>query len=101
MGNICSTCGLPKDICVCQEIAKQGQKINIKIEKRKYRKLYTIVEGFDSGTNIKQLAKQLKAKLACGGTSKDNRIELQGEHKDKVKQLLLKMNYNEDQIDVY
>ena len=100
MSSICQTCGLPNDICVCQEISKTGQKIKVSIEKRKYRKPYTIVEGFDEGADMHELAKTFKKKLACGGTSKGNKIELQGEHKDKVKQILLKMNYSEDQIDI-
>ena len=45
--------------------------------------------------------KEFKRKLACGGTIKDNKIELQGDHREKVKEMLLKMNYNQDQIDVY
>ena len=100
MSNICTKCGLPNDLCVCQEIAKESQRIKISTQQRKYRKKYTIVEGFDKETDIRQLAKTLKNKLACGGTSKDNRVELQGNHKEKVKEILLKMNYSEDQIDV-
>lgn len=98
---ICPTCGLPKDICVCGEIAKEAQRVKITTERRRYRKTYTIVEGFDSSVDMRALAKELKKKLACGGTYKDNRIELQGEHRRKVKELLVKMNYNEDQIDIY
>ena len=49
---------------------------------------------------MKALAKELKQKLACGGTAKDNHIELQGDHLSKVKGILLKMNYTEDQMDI-
>lgn len=101
MTDICPTCGLPKDICVCQEIAKGGQKIKISSERRKFGKISTVVEGFEAGTDIHALAKDLKRKLACGGTAKDNKIELQGDHRRRVKEILLKMNYVEDQIDVY
>jgi len=100
MSNICPKCGLPKDICVCNEITKDKEKIRIKIEQRKYRKKYTIIEGFDKDTDIKKIAKELKNKLACGGTAKEKHIELQGDHKEKAKQILLKMNYTEEQIDV-
>ncbi len=100
MSNICHTCGLPNDLCVCQEISKTGQKIKVSVEKRRYRKPYTIVDGFDENADMKNIVKTFKKKLACGGTIKENRIELQGEHKAKVKQILLKMNYSEDQIDI-
>jgi translation initiation factor 1 len=92
---------LPRDICVCQEIAKESQKIKIAVEKKRFGKLATILDGFGESTDIKALAKELKRKLACGGTFKENRIELQGDHRQKVKEILIKMNYDEGQIDVY
>jgi len=45
----------------------------------------TIIEGFDKSIDIKELAKKLKNKFACGGTSKGNSIELQGDHTKNVK----------------
>jgi translation initiation factor 1 len=39
------------------------------------------------------LAKQLKNKCAAGGTYKDGRIELQGDHKKKVKAVLEEMGF--------
>lgn len=100
MSEICSKCGLPKELCVCQEIAKEAQKIKISVEKKKFKKLVTLIEGFDSGTDFKSLVKELKHKLACGGTSKDGYIVLQGDHRDRAKELLVKLNYSEDQINV-
>jgi translation initiation factor 1 len=100
MVQICPKCGLPKDLCVCQEIVKEAQKIVIKEEKKKFKKFVTVIEGLDSSTDVKSLAKELKRRLACGGTVKGNTIELQGEHKEKAKDILLSMNYTTDQIDV-
>jgi translation initiation factor 1 len=90
MSEICSSCGLPKDLCVCETIAKEEQKIHVEVVKRRFGKLITVVSGFDGKTiNVKELAKKLKSKLACGGTQKDNTIELQGDHVDKVKILII------------
>jgi translation initiation factor 1 len=100
MTEVCSTCGLPKDLCVCQEIAKERQKIIISTERKKYRKLMTVVENLDENINLEELAKKLKRKLACGGTVKGRRIELQGEHTGSVKEFLVKLNYPEDQIEI-
>lgn len=89
MNDICVTCGLPKDLCVCESIAKESQKIEIMIEKRKFGKKYTVIKGVDSKEiDIKDLVKKLKAKFACGGTAKGNNIELQGDHKLKVRDIL-------------
>ena len=97
---MCSKCGMPQDICVCQDIARERQKIKITSERRRYGKVTTMVEGFDENINVVDLAKKLKQKLACGGTSKGRRIELQGKQKDRVYKALIGMGYNENQIDI-
>jgi translation initiation factor 1 len=47
---------------------------------------------------LKKLAKELKSKLATGGTVKNGRIELQGDHRERVKELLAEMGYSPDNI---
>lgn len=97
--NICPTCGLPQQACVCTEIAKSSQHIKITIVKRRYGKLSTIVSGFDRSIDIKSLAKSLKNELACGGTRKRQEIELQGYHIKKIKPLLVKLGFDENSIE--
>lgn len=99
MSEICEKCGLPKDICACDVIAKEGQKIIIKEVERRFGKIVTIIEGLDQKSiDIKDLARQLKQKLACGGTFKDGRIELQGRHSSKVKGELVRLGFSPDTI---
>ena len=101
MNEICPKCGLPKELCMCEIIAKEAQRIVIKIEKKKFGKNYTVVTGIDhKEIDMKDLLKSLKSKLACGGTAKDNQIELQGEHKHRVKDILIAMGFPADRIDV-
>ena len=88
MSDICAVCGLPKDLCVCEEIAREEQQIRIFTEKRRFGKLMTVVEGIDSSNiDIKDLCTTLKTKCACGGTSKDGKIELQGIIKTRSKNI--------------
>jgi len=95
MPDICNMCGLPKELCVCEEIAREQQDIKIYIEKRRYGKMVTIVEGINaSDIDINDLARQLKTKCASGGTVKDGNIELQGDHKKKVQEALLALGFN-------
>ncbi|RLG21894.1 stress response translation initiation inhibitor YciH [Candidatus Micrarchaeota archaeon] len=101
MGEICPVCGLPKELCVCKEITKESAKIKISTERKKFKKYMTIIEGFDDGADITAIGREFKKKLACGGTIKNKRIELQGDHREKVKQMLLEMGYDEKQIEVY
>lgn len=95
---ICPKCGLPQQACVCEQIAKDSQRINITNDKKRYGKITTLISGFDNSVDLKQITKQLKNKLACGGTFKDRTIELQGDHREKVKQALVKIGFDEDSI---
>ena len=101
MSEICITCGLPKDLCVCEDIAKESQKIDIFIDKKRFGKKYTVVAGIDEKQiNLKELIKKLKEQLACGGTIKEGKIELQGDHKQAVKETLLKLGFAKETINV-
>ena len=101
MSEICPKCGLAKELCVCETIAKESQLIKVFLERKKFRKFCTIIEGIDhKEIDIKDLAKKLKEQLACGGTMKDGKIELQGDHKNKIKGILVKMGFPPDSIEV-
>ncbi len=97
--DICPKCGLPLQACVCKEIAKTEQRIKIETDKRRYGKIITLVTGLSKDVDIKELAKNLKSELACGGTVKNDTIELQGDHRKKVKPVLVKLGFPEDTIE--
>jgi len=55
----------------------------------------TTVSGLDlPEAQIKILAKQLKQKCSTGGTVKENVIEIQGDHREKLKVELEKLGHN-------
>ncbi|MBR9675770.1 stress response translation initiation inhibitor YciH [Candidatus Woesearchaeota archaeon] len=101
MSEICTTCGLPQELCVCETIAKESLKIKIYTIKKKYGKKYTVIKGInDKDVNIKEVTKKLKNTFACGGTAKEGVIELQGEHKQRTKDVLAKMGFPPETIEV-
>ena len=101
MAEVCPVCGLPKDICVCREIAKEQQRIRVRLEKRKWGRAMTIIDGLDDGcTDLNELAKKLKTICACGGTAKNGMVMLQGDQREKVKELLIELGYPEENIEV-
>lgn len=101
MSEVCPKCGLPKELCVCETIAKEGQTIKVYVVKRKFGRLCTVIEGIDTkAIDIKDLAKKLKSKFACGGTAKEGRIELQGDHKLKAKEALIELGFPSERIEV-
>jgi len=91
---------LPKELCVCGTIAKEEAKIKVYTVRRRFGKTVTIIEGIEEKANPKELTKKLKTKLACGGTYKNEKIELMGNHKKKVKELLIKAGFPEEKIEV-
>ncbi len=91
--------GLPKELFDIEQITKETHKIKIRVERRRMKKMVTSIKGIENKKEMKQIARDLKKKLACGGTVKDDEIELQGEHKEKAKESLMQYGYREDQID--
>ncbi len=61
----------------------------------------TVIEGISKDMNPEEILRKLKKKLACGGTYKDGKLELQGDHREKIKKLLSsEFGFNEEQIEV-
>jgi translation initiation factor 1 len=91
--------GLPPEIC--EQLSVEEQIIKIRVEKRRFGKEVTIIEGIDEREfNLKKLASELKSRLATGGTAKNGRIELQGDHRYRVKKILVEMGFPEENITV-
>ncbi len=99
MTDICDKCGLPKELCVCETIAKEKEKIRVFTEKKRYGKSITVIQGLSRDVDAKKILKELKTRLACGGTLKGREIELQGDHKSKAADILAKLGFSKDQIE--
>ena len=84
--------------CVCEQIVKEGQRIQVSTDKKRYGKIVTVVSGFDKEIDIKKTAKPLKNELACGVTFRDGEIELQGDHTKRIKPILVKLGFDENSI---
>ncbi|MEM3361853.1 MAG: hypothetical protein QXV64_01780 [Candidatus Anstonellaceae archaeon] len=97
MGNILQD-DLMKEI-VSDAIEKQNIRLKVYATKKKFKKLVTIVEGVEKD-KLEQTAKELKNKLACGGTVKEGLIVLQGNHISKIKEILVSMGYLADSIEI-
>ena len=71
------------------------QKLYVSIDrKNRGGKEVTLVEGFvGSDSDLKELGKLLKSKCGVGGTVKNDTINIQGNHRDKVMDLLSNMGY--------
>jgi translation initiation factor 1 len=73
--------------------AQQNLRVQASRKGRK-GKTVTVVTGFQAKPEtIAALLKQLKAQCGTGGTVKENEIEIQGEHKQKLVQILTQLGY--------
>ncbi len=70
---------------------------NVRVEassKGRKGKTVTIIRGFQANPDtLADLLKKLKTHCGAGGTLKDNEIEIQGDHKQKIVQYLIQLGY--------
>ena len=86
----CIKCGKPLKKCKCLQPTNSDQSGGvIRISKEtKGRKGsgVTLVKGVrGSSSDLKQIAKNLKSQLGVGGTIKDGVIEIQGDHRQLIR----------------
>jgi translation initiation factor 1 len=79
-----------------EDLAKNQQKIRLHLERLKGNKEATVVKGFvGSDGTLEALGKLLKIKCGVGGTVKEGEILIQGNHRDKVLQILINEGYSQ------
>jgi len=78
------------------------EKVRIVISKvtRKYNKPVTVVSGLEDLQDAESMSKELKKILGTGGTYKDGKILLQGDHRDKVREYLVAKGFRKESIKV-
>ena len=61
-----------------------------------------MIEGLDPKlNNLENVARELKNKYACGGTAKNGYVFLQGDHRDTIKETLVKLGFAESSIELH
>ena len=86
---------LPNDGSSADTISSAQQQLRIRLDtKKRAGKAVTLVQGFiGKDDDLQQLGKNLKNFCGTGGSVKDGEIIIQGDHRDKVLQWLLKNGY--------
>lgn len=95
-GRLCPDCEQPTTECQCkneQTIGDGNVLISLETKGRKGKGV-TVVKGLPiTEEKLKTLAKKLKAQCGTGGAVKDGHIEIQGDNRQKLKNLLEKEGY--------
>ncbi len=75
-------------------IPPEKQTAKLSIEKRKKGKVVTVVRGLPSaGNDLPELLTQLKTACGAGGALKEDSLEIQGKHLERVRDALAKIGY--------
>jgi translation initiation factor 1 len=85
---------------ILKELDKEKARIVIFKDIRKFRKSVTVVSGLQETEDAIEITRALKTNIGTGGTYKDGQIVLQGDHREAVKNILIRRGFNEDSIEV-
>lgn len=75
-------------------LSPSQQNLRIWLDRLKGGRVATVVRGFVGRQEaLAELGKELKKSCGVGGTAKDGEIIIQGDHRDRVMELLTKAGY--------
>jgi translation initiation factor 1 len=99
-GRICPTCGWPESDCKCSsrratESVPGRIVAKLRLEKQgRGGKAVTVVYDLPNNEKfLKELSLELKRACGTGGSVAENTVELQGDLRDRVRELLTKKGY--------
>jgi translation initiation factor 1 len=77
------------------ELPPNQQNVRVQASRKgRGGKTVTVITGFQAKPEtLATLLKQLEAQCGAGGTVKENEIEIQGDHAQKLTQILVQMGY--------
>lgn len=100
-GRICPGCGWPQEGCKCSSRIAPDERVpdriiaKLRMEKSgRGGKIVTVVHGLPRNTAfLKTLTQELKRVCGTGGTATEDGVELQGDLRERVRELLRKKGY--------
>jgi translation initiation factor 1 len=99
-GRICPDCGWPADQCRCSSVNRTASipaRIVAKLRletKGRGGKAVSVVDGLpNNDAFLKELCQELKRACGTGGTAGDGTIELQGDQRDRLRDVLTKKGF--------
>ncbi len=86
---------------VLSTLDREQARVKIRMELRRFGKPTTIIEGVKlNKKNLLELSRKMKKKLATGGTVDEDKILLQGDHREKAAKILQEEGFPESSIEI-
>jgi translation initiation factor 1 len=99
-GRLCPKCGWPADDCRCSKSLAANEPVPAKITARLWvqnagsGKKVTVIDGLPNNADfLETLAKELKKACGAGGKAGPGSIELQGDQRERLHDLLAKRGW--------
>ena len=97
-GRMCPKCGWPEADCRCAATLSAGAEpvpakitARLRLENRASGKHVTVIDGLpDNRAYLEDLCRQLKKACGTGGATGENAIELQGDQRERLREILAK-----------
>ena len=97
-GRMCPTCGWPLEDCRCSKnLAAPAEAVpekivaKLRVENRASGKQVTIVAGLPRNAGwLEALCRDLKKACGAGGYAGEDSVEIQGDHRERLRELLAK-----------
>src|SRR5215210_799135 len=97
VGRICPKCGWPADDCKCSSTiseepvpVKVVAKLRIETKGRGGKTVTVVYDLPKNSAFLKNLSHELKRTCGTGGAVSENTVELQGDQRDRIRNLLQK-----------
>ncbi|MCI4338076.1 MAG: hypothetical protein L3J72_02080 [Thermoplasmata archaeon] len=85
---------------ILSALDRESARIRVRVEPRRYNKPATVISGFPTGVDLPGTARQLKNRLATGGSVVDGEVYLQGDHRARIRDELGRLGFDEGSIEV-
>lgn len=99
---VCDRCAKPQAECSCPPLPPSAraktppanQTARLSVEKRKKGKIVSVIRGLPASENdLPALLSRFKSACGAGGTLDGDELEIQGDHREKLAELLAELGY--------
>ena len=100
-GRICPKCGWPEADCRCSSTLGASEEpvpgkitANLRVEKRGCGKVVTVIDSLPANREfLDGLARELKKSCGTGGRAGETFVEIQGDHRERLRELLARKGW--------